>query len=80
MLGLIGDQQSPCDAGEFCGVAAQGAVRGEDEAVGFQVVQGTAGTVEASYRRTGREPVDLTLPVAEQGGRTDDEGRPRGVG
>ena len=64
------------------GVAPDGAVGGEDEAGvgggvgGREVVERALAAVEAAYGDAGGEAPDLGLPVAEEGGRADHQGRP----
>ena len=82
VLRLVGDDQPPGDGGQRTGVAPDGAVGGEHEAGvghgvgGREVVERALTAVEAAYVDTGGEAPDLGLPVAEERGGADHQGRP----
>ena len=81
VLSLVGDDQAPGDRGQGARIAPDRAVGGEDEAgVGGGVGRGEVGerasaAVEAADLDTRGEAADLCLPVSEQGGWTDHQGR-----
>ena len=81
VLRLVGDHQVPPDLGQRCRVAAHRAVRRQHEPAARRRAGRTrlerARPVEPPHRHARRELADLGLPVAEEGGRADDERRAR---
>ena len=81
VLCLVGDDQPPRHVAQARPgrvgpvVGPEGAVGGQHEAV-VHAGERPAAAVEATHGSAGREPLDLGLPVAEQGRRADDQGGP----
>ena len=76
VLGLVGDDQPPRLLGQDAVIAAHHAVGGEHEPVGGDVAHGAVPAVETPDRQSGRESLDLALPVGQQRGRADHQSRP----
>ncbi len=76
MLSLVRHHDGETPVPQPLLLAPQDAVRGEHDLTRRQVVEVPATSVETAHRHGRGEAAQLPLPVPEERGRADDEGRP----